>query len=224
MTQTFHDCDVIKSHHAQNKRHFRSLSIIFWQETRNFYQHSLLYTRLLHPEQREESDITSHHHKKTMRRTPSISVAAMLYAVLFALILARTSVLMVVAQEEGESDTATATPDVTADEGTPIPTLACQSICAAEGQQIQNPDATVTYDWNKRVPVPSSTVGETVQTFTCAEFDLRLTTFDENDCARHQQGLQEAGCVCGSGSGAVSGTVFSAVTILVAMATSAAML
>jgi hypothetical protein len=79
-------------------------------------------------------------------------------------------------------------------------TFSCVSICPDTSQDIINPDQTVTYDWNARIPVPSSTIGETVQTYTCAEFDVRLTTFDESDCAKHQQGLQEAGCTCGSGA------------------------
>ncbi|KAG7344557.1 hypothetical protein IV203_022565 [Nitzschia inconspicua] len=83
-------------------------------------------------------------------------------------------------------------------------TYSCPSLCTNEGDVVTNPDQTVTYDWNSRVPVPSSTIAETVQTFTCAEFDVRLTTFDQNDCAKHQQGLQAAGCNCGGGSGAAS--------------------
>jgi hypothetical protein len=78
--------------------------------------------------------------------------------------------------------------------------VTCASICPDDTQDITNPDQTVTYDWNARIPVPSSTIGETVQTYTCAEFDVRLTTFDESDCTKHQQGLQEAGCTCGSGA------------------------
>jgi hypothetical protein len=79
--------------------------------------------------------------------------------------------------------------------------FSCASICD-DSQDVTNPDQMVTYDWNARIPVPSSTIGETVQTFTCAEFDVRLTTFDESDCTKHQQGLQEAGCTCGSGASA----------------------
>ena len=139
-----------------------------------------------------------------MRRSPSCSVAALLSAVLLALIMARTSVV-VVAQDQ----------DVTADEDT----FVCTSICPDENQVVVNPDTTVTYDWNKRVPVPSSTIAETVQTFTCAEFDVRLTTFDETDCAKHQAGLQEAGCACGSGSGALSTVVSFTIVAVAACAT-----
>jgi hypothetical protein len=88
----------------------------------------------------------------------------------------------------------------------------CSSICT--DSDVTNPDQVVTYDWNSRVPVDSSTVGETVQTFTCGEFDVRLTTFDETDCAKHQQGLQAAGCVCGtsSSSSVVAATMFAMVS------------
>jgi hypothetical protein len=84
-------------------------------------------------------------------------------------------------------------------------TYSCASLCPSNDTVVTNPDQTVTYDWNSRVPVPSSTVGETVQTFTCAEFDVRLTTFDESDCTKHQQGLQAAGCQCGGSSSSGSG-------------------
>ena len=129
-------------------------------------------------------------------------MAAMLYAFLFAVMMARSSVL-VVAQDDQ---------DVTADEED----FLCTSICPDESQVVVNPDTTVTYDWNKRVPVPSSTIAETVQTFTCAEFDVRLTTFDETDCAKHQAGLQEAGCACGSGSGVLSTMVSFTIVAVVA--------
>lgn len=94
----------------------------------------------------------------------------------------------------------------------------CASLCPNDGDVVTNPDQTVTYDWNSRVPVPSSTIGETVQTLTCAEFDVRLTTFDENDCTKHQNGLQAAGCQCGSG--ATASVVASTLVVILSVATS----
>ena len=82
----------------------------------------------------------------------------------------------------------------------------CTGICGnneeEEEQKLNNPDTVVTYSWNDNVPVGSSTVGETEQTMTCQQFDLRLYSFsnDESECLKHQTGLQTAGCVCGDGS------------------------
>jgi hypothetical protein len=77
-------------------------------------------------------------------------------------------------------------------------TFTCDGICG-EGGVNTNPDLTVTYNWDPRVPVGSSTVGETEQTLTCAQIESRLYSFsdDPTECADHQRRVQEAGCTCG---------------------------
>jgi hypothetical protein len=93
----------------------------------------------------------------------------------------------------------------------------CAGICG-EGVTVANPDTTVTYDWNPRVPVGSSTVGETVQTLTCSDVDSRLYSFsdDPTECSQHQTRSQEVGCTC-SGSSAVVMTSGFVVVVMAGM-------
>mmetsp|Transcript_12956 Transcript_12956/g.22628 ORF Transcript_12956/g.22628 Transcript_12956/m.22628 type:complete len:135 (-) Transcript_12956:1345-1749(-) len=91
----------------------------------------------------------------------------------------------------------------------------CEGIC---GEDIDNtnPEQTVTYSWNSRVPVGSSTVGETEQTQTCNSFESQLYSFeDPAECAKHQAGIIKAGCTC-EGSAAATTKMTSGLMILAA--------
>lgn len=69
----------------------------------------------------------------------------------------------------------------------------CDSICGNTKKGLSTPDFAVEYNWNSRVPVCA---GKSCDTGTCSELELKLRSYDEIDCPKHQTGLQEAGCEC----------------------------
>ena len=81
--------------------------------------------------------------------------------------------------------------------------LSCIGICGG-GQQsdevvLSNPDLTVEYNWNPRVPTCS---GLSCETDTCEALERKLPSYDlTNECNKHRVGLQTAGCKCGISSG-----------------------
>ena len=109
------------------------------------------------------------------------------------LVVVAAALLRANSEETGDAATAVPTGNATATETQPF---RCIGICGEDEGELEDPDKTVEYQWNWRVPVCA---GVSCDTSTCSQLQVKLGLLDigETDCKKHRRLLQgKAGCTC----------------------------